>query len=909
MFKKLKIWQQLAIFAFIFTLPMAFLLGKSIVDAQTLLNEEKMGEQGLEIIRLIIPVQKLTAEHRGTTALLINGDASVVGALQANEGKLASAWKELVDAAVKYDQTLGSAESAQALSSDWSRLKAGYGSLSGPDSFARHTDIIAGLSEYFKFVAENSALAISHDVDVRFLTTINATNLPIIVENMGKLRGGFSGQLARYVERGDTDLNTLSQAVGLGNAVMQRLKDIEHNVGLVAERYAELPPLLEKSLIASRGLVTKARELTAAIDRNETIPQASGKQFFTDATAALAHSFELWDSSVNALAKAIEADISEATLARNFAIILSIAILLALLACGYFIVRSITGSLGGEPGELEAIAKNIAAGSLEQDLEERAGVYGQLRLMRDQLKEQMERDRKQLIVTSRLKQAVDTTSTAIMVADESFCIVYMNPAVRKVLKNAESEIKKRLPQFDADKLDGQCIDFFHQNPSHQRNLLAGLRHPHEAKLQLGDAHFDLTAGTIRGENDAVIGFVVEWRDVTNQVVTEREVQHIVESARRGDLKVQVAMKGKSGFFQSLAQGLNELVEVMSSVLEDISSVMGSLSEGDLQGRMRDDYEGQYASLSEAVNSSMVRLDNIISQLNQSSESVRASNQEISTGNNQLSERTEKQSSSLEETASSIEELSSNVRNTADNARQADQLANFARSAAAKGGEVTQRTVSSMGEINEASRKIAEIIGVIDDIAFQTNLLALNASVEAARAGDQGRGFAVVATEVRNLAQRSATSAREIKDLIEDSVKKVQTGSHLVDESGKNLDEIILHVKKVSDLISDIASATEEQSSGIEQVNRAVMELDEITQQNAALAEETASSAESSLESVQQMVQLMSFFKVQGAGTSVSAQSTKPKSTKKSAQQVKPVAKTAARPQADKTQTDEDWEVF
>ncbi|AZZ95396.1 methyl-accepting chemotaxis protein [Hahella sp. KA22] len=728
-----------------------------------------------------------------------------------------------------------------------------------------------------------------------------------MVENMGKLRGGFSGQLARYADRGDIDLTTLSQAVGLGNAVIQRLADIEHNVGLVAEGYAELPPLLEKSLTASRGVVNKARELTAAIDRNEIIPGDSGKRFFADATAALAHSFELWDSSVNALAKAIDADISEAVVARNLAVIFSVAIILALLACGYFIVRSITGSLGGEPGELESIAKNIAAGSLEQTLEQRAGVYGQLRLMRDQLREQMERDRKQLIVTSRLKQAVDTTSTAIMVADEKFNIVYMNPAVRKVLKDAESEIKKRLPQFDADKLDGQCIDFFHQNPSHQRNLLTGLRRPHEAKLQLGDAYFDLTAGTIRGENDEVIGFVVEWRDVTNQVVTEREVQHIVESARKGDLKVQVAMKGKSGFFASLAQGLNELIEVMSSVLEDISSVMGSLSEGDLQGRMREDYEGQYASLAEAVNGSMVRLDNIISQLNQSSESVRASNQEISTGNNQLSERTEKQSSSLEETASSIEELSSNVRNTADNARQADQLANFARSAAAKGGEVTQRTVSSMGEINEASRKIAEIIGVIDDIAFQTNLLALNASVEAARAGDQGRGFAVVATEVRNLAQRSATSAREIKDLIEDSVKKVQTGSHLVDESGKNLDEIILHVKKVSDLISDIASATEEQSSGIEQVNRAVMELDEITQQNAALAEETASSAESSLESVQQMVQLMSFFKVEGGAKGLTT--TKQKPVKTQAQQAKKTAKAGARPQTDSTQTDEDWEVF
>ncbi|WP_145965864.1 hypothetical protein [Hahella sp. KA22] len=357
MFKKLKIWQQLMSFALIFTLPMAFLLGKSIIDAQQLLNEQRLGKQGLEIIRLVIPVQKLTAEHRGTTALLKNGDASVSGALRTNEGKLDVAWKELEEAAVKYDQTLSSAQHVQSLSSEWSRLKARYGSLSGPDSFVQHTDIILGLSEYYKYVAENSALAVSHDIDIRFLTTITASNLPIMVENMGKLRGGFSGQLARYADRGDIDLTTLSQAVGLGNAVIQRLADIEHNVGLVAEGYAELPPLLEKSLTASRGVVNKARELTAAIDRNEIIPGDSGKRFFADATAALAHSFELWDSSVNALAKAIDADISEAVVARNLAVIFSVAIILALLACGYFIVRSITGSLGGSRGNWSPLRK------------------------------------------------------------------------------------------------------------------------------------------------------------------------------------------------------------------------------------------------------------------------------------------------------------------------------------------------------------------------------------------------------------------------------------------------------------------------------------------------------------------------------------------------------------------------
>ncbi|MDG9666103.1 methyl-accepting chemotaxis protein [Hahella sp. CR1] len=907
MFKKLKVWQQLLIFALVFSLPLAFLLGKSVVDAQRLLNEEQLGQQGLEIIRLVIPVQKLTAEHRGTTALLKNGDSSVTGALQVNEGKLDAAWQALLDMARQHDQALNSLQELQSLHSDWTRLKGGYGGLSGSDSFARHTDIILGVDDYFKHVAEYSTLAVNHDVDIRFLTTINTVNLPVLVENMGKLRGGFAGQLARYVETGDTDLTTLAQAVGLGNAVMQRLSDVEHNIGLIAERYTELPPLLEKALGSSRSVVTKARELTGAIDRNEIIPRDSGKQFFADATAALTHSFALWDSATNALAKAIEADIASAVLARNLTVIVGVLIIVALLALGYFIVRSITGSLGGEPAELEAIAQNIAAGRLEQKLEDRFGVYGQLRIMRDQLREQKVKDEEQLVRMTRLRQAMETASVGLMVANEEFKITYMNPTVKHVLKNAESEIRKRLPQFNADNLLGECIDVFHKNPEHQRRLLSQLKKPHDARLQLGNAFFDLTAGAIRDQDESILGFVVEWNDISSQIAIEREVQEIVDKAKAGDLKKRVGLEGKEGFVRTLAEGLNELSDVIDQVLVDIDAVMQRLADGDLRGRMREDYHGQYASLSEAVNGSMVRLEEIISQLNQSSESVRASNQEISTGNNQLSERTEKQSSSLEETASSIEELSSNVRNTADNARQADQLANFARSAAAKGGEVTQRTVSSMGEINEASRKIAEIIGVIDDIAFQTNLLALNASVEAARAGDQGRGFAVVATEVRNLAQRSATSAREIKDLIEDSVKKVQTGSQLVDESGKNLDEIILHVKKVSDLISDIASATEEQSSGIEQVNRAVMELDEITQQNAALAEETASSAESSLESVQQMVQLMSFFKMDGAADE--PVTTKSKPGKAQAQQTKKTAKAATRPQADNTQKDEDWEVF
>ncbi|WLQ12686.1 methyl-accepting chemotaxis protein [Hahella aquimaris] len=629
--------------------------------------------------------------------------------------------------------------------------------------------------------------------------------------------------------------------------------------------------------------------------------------------------FEVLEQKLGALSEIIEGstasigEMNHIEMNRTFTVVLAV-VLTGLLGGAFGIWRLrkwLFNVLGGEPVELQNIATSVSEGRLDEQMEERPGVYGRLHAMRNMLREQRARDQTQMVRMSRLRQAIETASVGLMVADEEFKITYMNPAVMRALKNAEPEIRKRLPQFDADKLIGECIDVFHKDPGHQRRLLTQLQHPHDARLQLGDAFFDLTAGTIRDEQGTILGFVVQWSDISAQIAIEREVQEMVDKAKLGDLKKRIGLEGKEGFVRTLAEGLNELVGVVDLVLEDIRELMQRLAEGELQGRMRDDYQGGYDELAQAANSSMERLDSIMRQLIDSSDSVRSSNQEISSGNNQLSERTEKQSSSLEETASSIEELSSNVRNTADNARQADQLSNLARDAAATGGEVTKRTVASMGEINEASRKIAEIISVIDDIAFQTNLLALNASVEAARAGEQGRGFAVVATEVRNLAQRSATSAREIKDLIEDSVKKVQAGSKLVDESGKNLDEIILHVKKVSDLISDIAAATEEQSSGLTQVNKAVMELDEITQQNAALAEETASSAESSLDSVEQMVQLMSFFKVEGdQERAVNASAAAPRSRRTSA----PSARKASKPTA-KTSTktgsgeDEDWEVF
>jgi methyl-accepting chemotaxis protein len=252
---------------------------------------------------------------------------------------------------------------------------------------------------------------------------------------------------------------------------------------------------------------------------------------------------------------------------------------------------------------------------------------------------------------------------------------------------------------------------------------------------------------------------------------------------------------------------------------------------------------------------------VVSQVKHAAEEVSRGADEISQGNGNLSQRTEAQASSLEETASSMEEMTSTVKHNADNATQANQLAVEAREHAAQGGAVVAKAVQAMTEINQSSRKIADIIGVIDEIAFQTNLLALNAAVEAARAGEQGRGFAVVATEVRNLASRSATAAKEIKALIQDSVRKVEEGSTLVTRSGATLDQIVTSVRRVSDIVAEIAAASGEQSAGIEQVNRAVMQLDELTQQNAALVEQASAASLSMADQARHLNSSMQRYKV------------------------------------------------
>jgi len=439
-----------------------------------------------------------------------------------------------------------------------------------------------------------------------------------------------------------------------------------------------------------------------------------------------------------------------------------------------------------------------------------------LERMQAALKERTDAESSLAAENARTRTALDRVSVSVVVTDAEGRITYANDAVVKLLRACGNEIRKNLPLFDADKVIGNSFDDLQDALLNEPRSLQQTAEERPSDIKLGGRILRVVTNAVLDDNGKRLGTVVQWSDRTQEAAIEEEVNSIVAQAIEGDLTARIREEGKDSFFKTLAVGVNRILENTAIA---VSSMARAAAE------------------------------------------VRIGAAEISRGNSDLSQRTEEQASSLEETASSMEQMTSTVRNNAENAAQASALAATACQQAERGGEVVGAAVNAMAEINTSSKRIADIIGVIDEIAFQTNLLALNAAVEAARAGDHGRGFAVVASEVRNLASRSAQAAKEIKALIHDSVHKVTEGSKLVGESGKVLRDIVVDVKKVTEVMAEIANSSREQAFGIEQVNKAITTMDDVTQQNAALVEQATAAAQALSEQALNLSRLIAGYKV------------------------------------------------
>ncbi len=860
---RLNMPQKMLAIAVIFLLPIVFLLVMYMLqlNAQIAFTERELrGVQQIAPARQMIQSMQL---HRGLSQQALVGNAAAVQRLQEVRGKIRAAIDEVESVDQQVGSDLGTHEGWMRIKGAWQALEARADTLTPESSFKEHTEAIGLVRDFIISVADQSNMTLDQEIETHYLVEALATKLVRSIEATGITRA-VTLKVIGLKNLGIEERLTL-------NTLLRSIDEAQLDIEAGLDKATRSNERLRNELLEPRQKQKDALSAYTRLLREQVLQpalvQAQSDETLKIASAAIDAGYGLNDAARNEFSRLASERVASLKAAR----IKSIAAVVVTLLLVAYLFLSFRSSLLDAIGALANGAKRMADGNFLEPVaigsrDELGDIGAEMNRTQKLLREKIEAERETANANLRIRIALDNVSTGVMIANPERKIIYVNKAVERILKGAEAGIRSQLPNFNADQLLGADIDSFHKNPAHQAQLLATFTSTHTANFEIGGCHLRVSASPVINEQGMRLGAVAEWLDRTGEVRVEREVANMVDSAQRGDFEQRLSLEGKEGFFRQVSVGLNRLAEVTSAGLQDVARVLKSVAAGDLTQTVAADYEGIFGELKNDTNATVERLREVIGRIRTATEAINTASQEIAAGNADLSSRTEQQASSLEETSSSMEQLNATVKNNSENARKANDLAKDSNAIASRGGDIVRRVVTTMADIQDSSKKIADIIGVIDSIAFQTNSLARNAAVEAARAGEQGRGFAVVASEVRNLAQRSATAAKEIKSMIDESVGQVDDGAKQVADAGATMDDVVASFHAVAELVTDIAHASREQSSGIEQVTQAVSQMDEMTQQNAALVEQAAAAAESLQEQASGLVQVVSLFRIEGAAT-------------------------------------------
>ena len=858
---RLPVWQRFLGFGLVLALPLSIAVGLLAVDVLGRIKNLSEERHGLSYVVALRALMDHLPQHRGMVAASVNGDTSFEPRLREMERYIDEDFQRLQGIDGIHGGDFKTSEALAALQSTWQELADRFRRRASPAGFTVQTEtaLIVSVLELVRQVGDNSGLVLDGELDSYYLVEALVGRVLPLAETLGQTRSSaaavaakrifWPGQKERLVALladFKADARGMTKALAIALAYNPELKVIlEQQTKVSDQAISAFQNLLEKQLLGTAGVTAPASEV------------------FDQGNKAVEAVFGLFDNAAPAL-DAIMARRHEALTTglswglTGLALIISLAIL-----GGVVLARSITRPLA----MAGSVFDQIADGFYDNDwvvkrLDEIGHLLVALGIMQIKLAFDMSETRRRADEARRIQQALDYTSTPLMITDPTSRIIYVNPALVRGLDGAAKAIAEDIPGFQANSLVGHSLQesFFDRLHS-----LAESRTTQRNHLILGGRHFDLVVNQVISDTGDSLGSVLEWSDVTTVLTIQKELEHLVTGAQAGNLGQRLGLAGKEGFFLNLAEALNRFLATVEGAVSDTVQALERIAQGDLTGRIDNSYGGAFGSIRDHANDTVNQLAQLLRDIQATAMAVTGTSQEMAAGNANLSQRTEEQAASLEETAATMEQLTATVKQNATHAAQANQMARGAREVAERGRVLVDQVVTTMGSIAASSSHITDIITVIDAIAFQTNILALNAAVEAARAGEQGRGFSVVAAEVRNLASRSATAAKEIKGLIAASAEQVQTGSHLVTQSGHTMADIVHAVQRVTDLMAEITAASAEQSSGIEQVSKNILLMDNATQQNAALVEQAAASAEMLRGQAERLLTGVARFSVAGVG--------------------------------------------
>lgn len=511
--------------------------------------------------------------------------------------------------------------------------------------------------------------------------------------------------------------------------------------------------------------------------------------------------------------------------------------------------------------------EQLASGYYQQPLEGQDAWIFALNMIRSRIAENASRNYDVMRQAKVLQAAVDASSTNLMLADVHFNITSINASLAAMFESNEAALRSALPHFSANQVVGSNMDIFHRDPRHQRQLLEHLVQPWTAELAVGGLVLRLKAIPIYS-GEQKLGYVVEWLDRTQAANLERNLSEVLTACLNGVLHHRIDATQATGFYRTISQDINRLVDYLSQFANVISHSIGELAFSRLATEMQGDFKGVFSSVQNSVNLSLRNLNEVLGQVQFTSHSVNQEMLQLSEGVHHISDQTQQQAAAVEQTAAAMTQILSGVKSNADHVQQANLLVHSVNSYADQSHQIMQQAIQAMSRIDAAGQRIGDIVELIDSISFQTNLLALNAAVEAARAGEYGRGFAVVASEVRSLAQRSAESATDIRSLIDESVQQIRQGTALVEQTANALTEVRRAITDMAQLMSGVADASREQESGINEVNRALTIMDGVSQQSAALVEEAAASSSHVVERVSALDTLVKQFNLSKQGQQI-----------------------------------------